>query len=160
MFFGQIMPPKENRKVNIASKKKRMILPHRVKQVAKHAHTSAVESPIDDNATTPGQPNARHDDAELSDAGRQRSSPIVMVPTPGFVLQNTVASSPSPIIDPSPLAQLTTSISSRCWNRMIQLFLWMHVVVMIGCKGHNHPTVRMRRHLMESHTFFPMVKGK
>jgi hypothetical protein len=113
MFFGQIMPPKENRKVNIASKKKRMILPHRVKQVAKHAHTSAVESPIDDNATTPGQPNARHDDAELSDAGRQRSSPIVMVPTPGFVLQNIVASSPSPIIDPSPLAQPTTSISSR-----------------------------------------------
>ncbi|WJX67942.1 hypothetical protein P8452_52362 [Trifolium repens] len=88
------MPPKENRKVNIASKKKRMILPHRVKQVAKHAHTSAVESPIDDNATTPGQPNARHNDAELSDAGHQRSSPIVMVPTPGFVLQNTVASSP------------------------------------------------------------------
>ncbi|KAK2405990.1 hypothetical protein QL285_041779 [Trifolium repens] len=107
------MPPKENRKVNIASKKKRMILPHRVKQVAKHAQTSAVESPIDDNATTPGQPNARHDDAELSDAGRQRSSPIVMMPTPGFVLQNTVASSPSPIIDPSPLAQPTTSISSR-----------------------------------------------
>ncbi|GAU51778.1 hypothetical protein TSUD_415640 [Trifolium subterraneum] len=96
---SDIMHPKENRKVNIPSKKKRMTTSHRVNHAAKHAHTSAVESPIDDNASTPGQLNARQDDVEQSNTG--------------FVLQNTVASSSSPTIDPSSSAQPSTSISSR-----------------------------------------------
>ncbi|MCI62874.1 hypothetical protein A2U01_0084131, partial [Trifolium medium] len=41
-------------KVNIPPKKL-MILPHKVKQAAKHAYASVVESLLDDDATTPWQ---------------------------------------------------------------------------------------------------------
>jgi hypothetical protein len=59
MIFGQIMAPKENRKkVHGSHMKKRMIMPHKLKQATNHLHASAVKSPLSDDATTPWQRDA------------------------------------------------------------------------------------------------------
>jgi len=67
MFFGQTVPPKQKSKnVKISTGKKN--LPHKLKQTAKRAHASAVESPFDDDATRPWQWDARELNAEQLDA--------------------------------------------------------------------------------------------
>lgn len=67
MFFGQIMAPKENcKKFKGSQMKKRMIMPHKLKQATKHLHGSAAKSPFSDDATKPWQ----HDAYQLNEGER------------------------------------------------------------------------------------------
>jgi hypothetical protein len=70
MFFGQIMAHKANcKKVKGPHMKKRMIMPHKLKQTTKHLHASAAKSPLSDDATTPWQGDADQLNDGEQDAG-------------------------------------------------------------------------------------------
>jgi hypothetical protein len=105
MFFGQIMAPKENcKKFKGSQMKKRMIMPHKLKQATKHLHSSAAKSPFSDDATTPWQRDADQlndgeRDVEQLDAGHMDAGQL----DPRVSLDAIPSSSPT--IDPSPSAQ-------------------------------------------------------
>jgi hypothetical protein len=114
------MAPKENcKKFKGSQMKKRMIMPHKLKQATKHLHASTAKSPFSDDTTTPWQRDAyqlnegerdaeerdieqldaRHMDAGQSDTGHLDARQL----DPRVSLDAIPSSSPT--IDPSPSAQ-------------------------------------------------------
>jgi hypothetical protein len=135
MFFGQIMAPKENcKKFKGSQMKKRMIMPHKLKQATKHLHASTAKSPFSDDTTTPwqrdayqlnegerdaeewdieqldarhmdaGQSDTGHLDARHMDAGQSDTGHLDARQLDPRVSLDAIPSS-SPTIDPSPSAQ-------------------------------------------------------
>ena len=109
MFFGQIMAPKENcKKFKGSQMKKRMIMPHKLKQATKNLHASATKSPFSDDATTPWQHDAYQlnegeQDVEQLDAVQSDTGHLDAGQLDPRVSLDAIPSS-SPTIDPSPSA--------------------------------------------------------
>jgi len=109
------MAPKENcKKFKGSQMKKRMIMPHKLKQATKHLHASAAKLPFSDDTTTPwqhdayqlneGEQEAGERDVEQLDAGQSDTGHLDAGLLDPRVSLDAIPSY-SPTIDPSPSVQ-------------------------------------------------------